>query len=324
MLRLYLGKPLRTDVPADADQELVDRVAANWQSLLRGAPRRTSAADSGRNCGDVVADTQYGHLVGRLVRFDFGRSALKTREPVGDKIWRAFTVSAPLMITSEVLIYLLAVPLGVLCAVYRETWIDRLTSFSLFLLYSVPSFVAAMILLSLFAYGQVAEWFPMEGLHSDDADELAGAAYLADYAWHAFLPIVCLSIFSLAGLAMYTRTSMLDVLSQDYIRTARAIGVWKQDNPFQARAAQRPDSDRHAVCRFSAGPVRRQRAGRSAVRHSGHGAAFVGLDRAEGLSDADGAGLHRRHFDAGEHPDLGLAVRAGRSADQLRGAGGET
>ena len=79
---------------------------------------------------------------------------------MGDKIWRAVKVSAPLMILSEVLIYLFAVPLGVLCAVYRETWTDRLVSFLLFLLYSVPSFVAAMILLSLFSYGQVAEWFP--------------------------------------------------------------------------------------------------------------------------------------------------------------------
>jgi peptide/nickel transport system permease protein len=54
---------------------------------------------------------------------------------------------------------------------------------------------------------------------------LSWGPYLADYAWHAFLPIVCLSVFSLAGLAMYTRTSMLDVLSQDYIRTAAAKGL---------------------------------------------------------------------------------------------------
>ena len=80
-----------------------------------------------------------------------------------------------------------------------------------------------MILLSLFAYGQAVEWFPMEGLHSDHAEELGWAAYLADYAWHAFLPIVCLSHLQ-PGRAgdVQPATSMLDVLSQDYIRTARA------------------------------------------------------------------------------------------------------
>jgi peptide/nickel transport system permease protein len=49
--------------------------------------------------------------------------------------------------------------------------------------------------------------------------------YLLDYFWHAFLPVVCLSLFSLAAMAMYARSSLLDVISQDYIRTARAKGV---------------------------------------------------------------------------------------------------
>jgi peptide/nickel transport system permease protein len=65
----------------------------------------------------------------------------------------------------------------------------------------------------------------MYGLHSEGSDGWGFLARSADYVWHAFGPIVCLSIFSLAGLAMYARTSLLEVINQDYIRTARAKGL---------------------------------------------------------------------------------------------------
>ena len=65
----------------------------------------------------------------------------------------------------------------------------------------------------------------MEGLHSETADEFGFVAYFLDYLWHAILPVACLSLFSLAGMAMYSRSAMLDVLGADYIRTARAKGV---------------------------------------------------------------------------------------------------
>jgi ABC-type dipeptide/oligopeptide/nickel transport system permease component len=224
VLRLYVGKPLATDVPVDAKRAEVERVAENWKTYF-DSHRGQYEPSLVTKLWNVVADTQYAHMVWRLVTFNFGPSALKTREPVGDRIWRAVKVSAPLMVGSEALIYLIAVPLGIVCAVNRGKLLDRLISFGLFVLYSVPTFVAAMILLLLFCFGTFVRWFPMSGLHSDLADELAWGPWLVDYAWHAFLPIVCLSIFSLAGMAMYARASMLDVVSEDYIRTARAKGV---------------------------------------------------------------------------------------------------
>jgi peptide/nickel transport system permease protein len=223
-LRLHLGKPLRTDLPPEADDGALREVAENWLAHY-DVSRGEYEPSTGRRLRNVVADTQYAHLVKRLATFDFGHSALGTREPVGERIWRAVKVSAPLMLAAELLIYLIAVPLGILCAVRRNGVWDRSISFVLFVLYSVPTFVAAMILLLLFCYGGFVRWFPMSGLHSPAADELSWAAWLADYAWHAFLPVVCLSLFSLAGLAMYSRASMLEVVSEDYIRTARAKGV---------------------------------------------------------------------------------------------------
>lgn len=99
----------------------------------------------------------------------------------------------------------------------------------LFLLYSIPAFVAAMLFLLFFCYGSYLKWFPTLGLHSYGAENLSWWLWLKDYIWHITLPVVCLSLFSLAGLSMYARSSMLDVIEQDYIRTARAKGLseWK-------------------------------------------------------------------------------------------------
>jgi peptide/nickel transport system permease protein len=65
----------------------------------------------------------------------------------------------------------------------------------------------------------------MYGLHSENYQDFSSLKSMADYALHVFLPVTCMSVFSLAGLAMYSRTSMLDVVNQDYIRTARAKGL---------------------------------------------------------------------------------------------------
>ncbi len=223
-LRLYIGKPLRMDVPRDADQEMVDRVAENWGAFF-DLHKDEYEPGFWASTWYIVGDTQYAHMVWRLVTFNFGRSALKTREPVGEKILDAVLVSAPLMIMANLMIYLVAVPLGILCAVNRGNVVDRLITLVLFLLYSIPPFVAGMLFLLFFCYGEYLKWFPMLGLHSEGAQQFGYFRYILDYLWHAFLPVTCLSLFSLAGMAMYSRTSMLDVVGQDYIRTARAKGL---------------------------------------------------------------------------------------------------
>ena len=223
-LKLYVARPLQLELDYDAGKEVVERVAENWLLHYRLHPDRYNPGFLLRTWY-IFGDTQYAHMVARLVTFRFGRSAIKTREPVADKLWKAVTVSAPLMLMAGLVIYLVAVPLGILCAVRHGKLTDRLVSLGLFLLYSIPPFVAGMLFLLFFCYGTYLRWFPMMGLHSDGAENLGFFAYMADYFHHAFLPVTCLSLFSLAGMAMYSRTSMLDVLGQDYIRTARAKGL---------------------------------------------------------------------------------------------------
>ena len=114
----YVGRPLTMDVADDASPAEVAQAADNW--LLHFRYRRDRYQPGfWRKSWYILADTQYAHLVVRLATFHFGRSALRTREPVAGRIWNAVLVSAPIMLLSEVLIYLVAVPLGILCAVGR-------------------------------------------------------------------------------------------------------------------------------------------------------------------------------------------------------------
>jgi len=223
-LRSHLGRPLRVDVRLEESADAVEAVASNWIAFYE-ARKRVYEPGLPARLWYLLTDTQYANSVGKLVTFSFGKSMVKPYDPVGQKIWTAAKVSIPLMFMVEVFIYLFAVPAGIACAVRRGKFADRAISVTLFFLYSMPSFVAAMLFLTFFCYGRFLKWFPMFGLHSENADKLSFIPWLLDYGWHAFLPVICLSIFSLAGIAMYSRTSMLDVVTQDYIRTARAKGL---------------------------------------------------------------------------------------------------
>ncbi len=224
ILNLYVSRPLENIAKPSADDAEVQQVTENW--LAHYEPRQSVYEPSFvSQLVNVVADTQYAYMVRRLVTFQFGRSALKTKEPVSEKLWSAFIVSAPLMLMAQLAIYFVSIPLGVFCSVARGKLIDRIVSLILFFLYSVPPFVAGMLFLLFFCYGDYVRWFPMERLHGQGSDEYGMVRYGVDYLWHSFLPVTCLSLFSLAALAMYSRSSMLDVIDQDYIRTARAKGV---------------------------------------------------------------------------------------------------
>src|SRR5262249_41711940 len=146
-------------------------------------------------------------------------------DPVGPQILRAAKVSAPIMLLSEAIVYILAIPLGVYCAVRRNQWQDRLVSTNLFILYSIPPVVLGMLFLTFFPYGQFLKWFPMYGLHSEGYEEFGSFKTFTDYLWHIGGPLLCLSLTQIASLAMFGRSSMLDAINQDYVRTARAKGL---------------------------------------------------------------------------------------------------
>jgi len=223
-LKSWIGKPLRVDVKLTDSADRVAEVGRNWTAYFE-SNRGKYEPEFFAKAWYILTDTQYANTVVKLFTFSFGKSMVPPNDPVGPKIWDAIKVSVWIMLLSQLLIYAIAVPTGIVCAITRGRWQDRAIAIGLFVLYSVPSYVAAMVFLSFFCYGSVVKIFPMYGIHSEGYENFTTLHYIVDYLWHIFLPVVCMSVFSLAGLAMYSRTSMLDVVNQDYIRTARAKGL---------------------------------------------------------------------------------------------------
>ncbi len=172
---------------------------------------------------DKPLHERYVLWLGRLVTFDFGDS-FKDQRPVITKIGETLPITLQLNIISLFLIYLIAVPLGVFSATHQRTWSDAVTTAGLFILYSLPSFWVAMLLMYFLGGGKHLDWFPVYGLSSDGAAEWPWYQWLADRCWHLVLPVICLTYGGLAGISRYARAGMIEVVRQDYIRTARAYG----------------------------------------------------------------------------------------------------
>ena len=182
----------------------------------------------------------YGTWVAHAVRGDLGKSikfetsiTFRTpdggQSPSGNPFWlfaERVPVTLTLNVIAELLIFLIAIPVGLTAARYRGRLFDRTSTFLLLALWSIPAILMGTLFIALLCRGgQGLEWFPVSGLHSDDADKLGWGAYLADLLWHAALPVVCLVYGGLAYLAKLGRASLLENLRADFVRTARAKGL---------------------------------------------------------------------------------------------------
>ena len=125
-------------------------------------------------------------------------------------------------IASLITTWLLAIPLGIYSAVKQNTWIDRLIQVISYGTQGFPSFILAILLLML---AQYTGWFPVGGMTSVDFSERSPWGQFLDIAHHMVLPTLTLTLVSFAGLQRIMRGSLLDVLRQDYIKTARAKGL---------------------------------------------------------------------------------------------------
>ncbi|NLO34082.1 MAG: ABC transporter permease [Candidatus Hydrogenedentes bacterium] len=181
---------------------------------------------------DKPIPVQYALWLGRLLRFDFGNS-MKDQRPVMEKIVEALPVTLMFNLISIFLVYIISIPVGVYSATHPGTKRDSSLTIILFILYSMPTFWVAMLLILFLGGGEYLDWFPIHGLQSGTAESMSLLSRIADHVWHMVLPLFCLTYGGLALLSRYMRAGMLDVLRQDYIRTARAYGfsertvLWK-------------------------------------------------------------------------------------------------
>ena len=171
---------------------------------------------------DQPLGRQYTTWLWRIARLDFGRSFLDDR-PVLEKIVERLPITLTINVWALILIFAIAVPLGVAAAVRPDGWFDRFTTVGVFFGYSIPSFWLALLCLSFF--GVTLRWLPVSGIRSLDAESFGWAHQWLDTGWHLVLPVGIAAFGSLAGLSRYMRSNMIGVLQQDYIRTARAKGL---------------------------------------------------------------------------------------------------
>jgi peptide/nickel transport system permease protein len=164
------------------------------------------------------------HKWGGLLALDLGNELQRKGVPVVGELGRRLKITVPLALISTFLTYLFAIPLGIYSANRRGTALDSGLTLGLFVLYSIPAFWMGLVLILVFGKTGL-DLLPIVGLESADAAELGGFARLRDLAAHCVLPVITLTYGGLAYLSRQMRVGMIDVIRQDYIRTARAKGL---------------------------------------------------------------------------------------------------
>jgi peptide/nickel transport system permease protein len=196
LLRMAPGDPARVIAGDMASEETIAQIRTNL-GLDRPLP------------------VQYGIAMGSLVKGDLGTSIV-SKQPVASLIAARLGPTAALALTSLLLTVLIAIPLGVLSAWWHRRTFDRLTMALTVLAFSVPAFVVGYVLILLFSV--TLNWFPVQGY-----------APLADgvgrFLYQLVLPSLTLATVFVALITRITRASMLDVLGEDFVRTARAKGA---------------------------------------------------------------------------------------------------
>lgn len=172
---------------------------------------------------DQPLPVQYWGWVSRLARLDFGRSFAPDGRPVLEKIGERLPVTLLLNVLELLVILVLAVPIGVISATRQYSLFDKITTVFVFGGFATPDFWLGLLLMMLF--GVQLGWLPISGLVSLNWEYLAFWRRQWDFVSHLILPVFVASFGGLAGFSRYMRQSMLDVIRQEYIQTARAKGL---------------------------------------------------------------------------------------------------
>lgn len=173
------------------------------------------AAFDHENGLDLPLATQYAHWVGGMLQGDFG-SSLQDGMPIGPRIGQTFPITLELVVLGFLFAVSVAVPLGIVSALYEDSWIDHVARLIAVVGVSIPAFWLGLLLISWFAVG--LRWLPPGGF-----------VPWRDGAWPHLramvLPTVAVGFYYVAIISRMTRSSLSEALTQDYVRTARAMGL---------------------------------------------------------------------------------------------------
>ena len=154
-------------------------------------------------------------FTGKLYSFKDGRPVM---QKINERIWNTLRLN----LVATIIIFSLAIPLGVFSAKRQYSFLDNLGTFGAYLGVSAPSFWLAYLLIlgTVLLFG-----YPVLGMRSFVTEDFTSTEIVLDRLWHLMLPAIIMAIHGIASLSRYTRSSMLEVIRQDYIRTAKAKGV---------------------------------------------------------------------------------------------------
>ncbi|GBF51047.1 ABC transporter permease [Leptospira ryugenii] len=166
----------------------------------------------------------YLYWLKQILTFDLGESRLHSRK-VTELIYEKLPVSLIFGLSGFFLTYFICIPLGIRKALKDGSLFDFLSSFFIFFTYSLPVFAFAMLLLYLFASGEVFSIFPLGHEVSDYYEDLSTWGKFVDRMNHMFLPVLCYVIGSFAILTLLMKNSLLDQIAKEYVRTAVSKGL---------------------------------------------------------------------------------------------------
>lgn len=206
VIHLAPGEPtdLQTQLNPEASAELAQRLRAQYGL-------------------DRPLLVQYGTWLGRLARLDFGQSFSQDRRPVLDRIVERLPVTIGLNLLAITAILACAIPIGILSAVRQNSLFDRGMTLLVFIGFAMPSFWLALLLMD--GLGVRLGWVPVSGLSSFGYEYLGWWQQKWDVAQHLLLPVFISAFGGMAGFSRYMRATLLEVIRQDYILTARAKGL---------------------------------------------------------------------------------------------------
>lgn len=164
---------------------------------------------------------QYYHWIASAVQGDFGKSytfKVPVADLIGDRAMNTFWLS----LLSVALLYLIAIPLGVLAGRFQDTFLDKSIVLYSFITYAIPTFVLGLLFLFLFGYK--LGWFPTTGT-VDIQYEAGTLGYVWNKIYHMLLPAITYAILGTTGIIQYLRSEIIDSKSMDYVRTARSKGI---------------------------------------------------------------------------------------------------
>ena len=173
---------------------------------------------------DRPAHERFWSMLKSYASFDFATSFFKDK-PVTQLLWEKMPVSLSLGLWSTLLIYLISIPLGIKKARQHGMLFDKSTSMLLAIGYAIPSFVFAVLLIVFFAGGSYFQWFPLQGLVSENFHSLSWLGKIKDYFWHMTLPLLAMVIGGFAGLTYLTKYSFMEELNKQYVLAARSKGL---------------------------------------------------------------------------------------------------